>query len=187
MRLRRRLIACTLAGTTALTACTSSSGETDDADPSGGASSSSSAPVESTSTAPTPPPLPDEATGDDDAAAIAFVEHWVELVNYSFQTGDTVPARALSTGCEACAAALDHIESTFGEGPPGRWQIANPDALAPQGDDAPRTDIVIVTDIEVFDGPEASATVTRSGIFTFGLASVDETSWNVAWADGQES
>ncbi|MDF9715102.1 hypothetical protein INN71_13330 [Nocardioides sp. ChNu-153] len=181
MRLRRRLLACTLAGTTALTACTSSSGETDDADPTGG-TSSSGAPVESTSTASTPPPLPDEATGDDDAAAIAFVEHWVELVNYAFLTGVGDSARALAPGCENCAAAIDNIESTFGDAEPGSWTVDGGETFDPQAPDRATTDVVVLMNVEIADNVIEDPAITGTGTLTFGLKRTDG-SWEVSWLD----
>ncbi|MFW6772652.1 DUF6318 family protein [Nocardioides sp. CPCC 205120] len=188
MRLRRRLLACTLAGTTALTACTSDSGDTDDdAEPSD-STSSSSAPVESTTTAPTPPPLPDEATGDDDAAAIAFVEHWVELLNYGFATGDTAPARQTAAACSTCMATLDYLDETFGQGPVGAWRLSNLEAVPPDAGDAAATDVVVVADVLVIDDIRRSTTEGRSGTFAFGLTGkVGPAPWALIWSDGEEA
>lgn len=74
--------------------------------------SSSTAPQDTVTTEPaaveTPPPLPEAANGEDAAAAIAFVEHWVATLNYSNLTGDFEPIRALnSPSCEVCERILE--------------------------------------------------------------------------------
>ena len=54
-----------------------------------------------------PPPMPDKARGSSRKAAVAFVRHWVDTLNYSADTGstDSAPLEALSSpGCDACGA-----------------------------------------------------------------------------------
>lgn len=83
-------------------------------------------PLESTSPSPTPSPsptqavapaLPPEAEGTDEAAAKAFVRHYIELINYAMLTGDTSGLRALSSPvCSTCAAIVDRIDKVYGNG-----------------------------------------------------------------------
>jgi hypothetical protein len=76
-------------------------------------------PLESTSTSPTPsssptaaaPTLPAEARGTSQAAAKAFVRHWIDVLNYAGASGDHDAIRQVSDGsCTACAAIADFIE-----------------------------------------------------------------------------
>lgn len=47
--------------------------------------------------------MPDEARGTSRKAAVAFVRHWVDTLNYSAETLDSAPLRELSSSdCTAC-------------------------------------------------------------------------------------
>ena len=118
--------------------------------------------------------LPDEARGDDDAAAVAFVEHWVELVNYAIATGDTEPARSVSADCSACAAALVPIDE--GRTEQYAWQASNLETVPPLPQDASTTDQVVIADVT--SGAEVAE-------FAFGLVKSEDT-WRVLWLDGQQ-
>ena len=77
--------------------------------------SASPAPLEPTTTTPSstptasptgPPPMPAEARGTSRKAAVAFVRHWVDTLNYSADTLDSAPLKKLSSPeCDACNAA----------------------------------------------------------------------------------
>jgi hypothetical protein len=76
-------------------------------------------PMESTSISPTPSPsptaaaptLPAEARGTSQAAAKAFVRHWIDVLNYAGTSGDHDALRQVSdSSCTACTAIADFIE-----------------------------------------------------------------------------
>jgi hypothetical protein len=84
-------------------------------------------PLESTSTSPTPSPsptptaaaptLPADAQGISEAAAKAFVRHWIDVLNYAGQSGDHHAIREVSgSSCTACAAIADFIEQINANG-----------------------------------------------------------------------
>jgi hypothetical protein len=82
-------------------------------------------PLASTSTSPTPSPspaiaaptLPAEAQGTSKAAAKAFVRHWIDVLNYSAESGDTNTLRELSDSrCAACAGAIQSIDEVYSAG-----------------------------------------------------------------------
>lgn len=63
------------------------------------------------------PVMPEEAKADSKAGAIAFVQHYVELLNYAQGTGDTVPLIALSgSGCRSCTRVRDAIDEIYDSG-----------------------------------------------------------------------
>lgn len=69
------------------------------------------------STAPTPPPLPDAARKDTKAGAVAFVRHYVELINYAQATGDVGSLeKASSQDCDSCAAIAAKARAIYGAG-----------------------------------------------------------------------
>jgi len=75
------------------------------------ASSPSTSPSAPSATESAPPELPEAATTGDAAGAEAFVKHWVDALNYAYQTGDTEPLRAISeSGCQTCSDLSDEIE-----------------------------------------------------------------------------
>ena len=167
-------------GTSLLAACTGGGGGAEEG-ASEAPSSSPSTPVVSSSSEAAVPVLPDEARGDDDAAAVAFVEHWVELVNYALRTGDTAPARESAPQCSTCDAVLDDIESTFGEQEPGQWALTEIETYEPRDEDAASTDVVVVGGIST-DGSGSEA----SGDLTFGIVAAQERPWTVSWLDVRE-
>lgn len=84
----------------------------DDGEPDGGADSTPSAPstssTGSTSGASSTPPassgpsMPAKAAESGADGAKAYVGHYVDIVNYAADTGDTKPLSAASTDCEYC-------------------------------------------------------------------------------------
>lgn len=73
-----------------------------------------------TSTSPTPSPtasapsLPPEAKGTSEAAAKAFVRHYVATINYAMATGHTSELRELSdVDCISCSEVADNIEKLY--------------------------------------------------------------------------
>jgi hypothetical protein len=69
------------------------------------------------STAPTPPPLPDAARKDTKAGAVAFVRHYVELLNYAQFTGEVRPLEEVSAKtCETCNSVAQVIDDLYAKG-----------------------------------------------------------------------
>lgn len=63
------------------------------------------------------PPLPPAATAHTKAGAIAFVRHYIDLINYTQATGDTKPIHALEKpSCTSCASVRSHIAKTYSGG-----------------------------------------------------------------------
>lgn len=101
--------------------CTSDAEPEGEADATGEPSSAASAsgttsePVETPTE--TAPALPEEAAGDSQGAAIAFVEHWVATLNYSSRTGDFDAIRELNDpSCDACESVLGAPEQNIEDG-----------------------------------------------------------------------
>ncbi len=92
-------------------------------------------PTGSTSPKPsaTPPPLPEAATQETPDGAASFVDHYLEVLTYSAQTGDTEPLRAISNpDCDGCSSYADRFEQrhdaggwrTGGEWTAGELQVS---------------------------------------------------------------
>lgn len=69
-----------------------------------------------TPTEPTPPVLPAAASGRSDAAVKAFVDYWVDTVNYAMTTGDTRPLEASSSDCGGCDDYVDLYRGIYSSG-----------------------------------------------------------------------
>jgi hypothetical protein len=104
--------------------------------------SPAAAPATPTATAtatPQPPPLPPEARGTSEEAAIAFVEHAIDVLNYTAATLETDEWRVLShPGCVACsriAESTDQIQTAGGEIKGGAWEAVQliPRVAEPEG------------------------------------------------------
>ncbi|WZH52890.1 MAG: DUF6318 family protein [Nocardioides alkalitolerans] len=160
-------------GTSLLAACTGGGGGAEEG-ASEAPSSSPSSPVVSSSSEAAVPVLPDEARGDDDAAAVAFVEHWVELVNYAIATGDTAPARATSPDCEACGVLLDYIAGSerLGE---GFWTLRDLTTRPPSSDDPAPSPTVVAGQVSI-EGSKPDP----FGATALGLTTSDD-GWRVQW------
>ena len=73
----------------------------------------------STSATPTQvaPTLPEAAKEDSEEGAVAFVKHYIELLNYAANTGDVKPLRnASDPDCEGCSSYIEHYETTYENG-----------------------------------------------------------------------
>ncbi|MDQ1103146.1 DUF6318 family protein [Nocardioides zeae] len=163
-------------GTSLLAACTGGGGETEEAGPWPSSSASESAAATSSSaatSAPAVPVMPEEARGEGDAAAVAFVEHWVELLNYGLMTGESGPVEALvDPRCITCAALIDSIQEEGGPETEGQWTPSDLRA-APVSDD--QADVVVTASITI-----AGESSEPHGTATFGLGRGPE-GWSVAW------
>lgn len=63
------------------------------------------------------PTLPAAAKGRSEAAAKAFVRHYVETVNYAMRTGDTVAlSRLARPRCRTCHAIVHRIDEVYRAG-----------------------------------------------------------------------
>ncbi|MCW2748666.1 MAG: hypothetical protein JWP10_1808 [Nocardioidaceae bacterium] len=74
------------------------------------------------------PTLPPAAAADTPEGAIAFVEHYVELLNYASDTGDVTALRAASDPtCKGCNSYIKLYEETYANGgyfrDPG-WKVS---------------------------------------------------------------
>jgi len=102
-----------------------------------GACSGDPSPKEPTETAskPTPtstatlPAMPDQAKEDSKEGAAAFVDHWIQVLNYSMATGDVRELSRLSTdNCSGCQKYVESIRSMYERGgylKGGMWDIEN--------------------------------------------------------------
>lgn len=65
----------------------------------------------------TPPPLPEAATQETAEGAEAFVNHYLNVLNYAAHTGDTAALRSLSDSeCGSCNNYLDVVDATHAAG-----------------------------------------------------------------------
>lgn len=61
--------------------------------------------------------MPDAAKGTSDAAAKAFVKHYIAVLNYAGRTGDTAKLRELSSpSCAPCQDIIDSIRDLYAAG-----------------------------------------------------------------------
>ncbi len=88
-------------------------------EPEPGASATSS-----TSPAPT---MPAQAREDSDEGRVAFVAHWIEVLNHTSETGQTSELEEISAeSCAGCAEYIDLYRSTYRSGGSvegARWEI----------------------------------------------------------------
>lgn len=64
-----------------------------------------------------PPTMPAAAKGRSEAAAKAFVRHYVDAVNFAMRTGNTEPLAALrDASCTTCKAIEDRVDEVYGAG-----------------------------------------------------------------------
>lgn len=103
--------------------------------PDGGGSTPAVTP---SSTATGAPVLPEEAKGNTKAGAIAFVKHYVEVMNYFQRTGIQAPLSNLETpGCRSCDRVRSGISKIYGAGGSikgGAWTVMS-SAAVPARDD----------------------------------------------------
>lgn len=63
------------------------------------------------------PVLPAVAREDTKEGLLAFAEYWFELVDYTYQTGDSEPLRAVTTPeCGVCGGMYGRIPETYANG-----------------------------------------------------------------------
>jgi hypothetical protein len=85
------------------------------------------------STTPSPPAMPDAARANTKAGAIAFVRHYIDLINYAQDTGDIDALSAVEGHrCRSCSSGRDYIRGVYTSGghiKGGRVRIRILDAL----------------------------------------------------------
>lgn len=135
----------------------------------------------SASPAPAEPTLPPAAVEDSKEGAIAFVEHYIELLNYASDTGDVEALQAASAdSCEGCATYVDLYEATYANGGYIRdsgWTVKRSGAERHSGD------LVVFIRVSAPDGlyRESSSEPERKGSGgTFDLVMIPEHS-NHGW------
>ncbi|MCC3269946.1 DUF6318 family protein [Arthrobacter gengyunqii] len=63
------------------------------------------------------PVMPEVAKEESKEGLIAFGEHWFDLVNYGYETGDAAPVREISApDCEICESFYDDLEKGYVDG-----------------------------------------------------------------------
>lgn len=87
-------------------------------EPPAAAPGASPTPAVTPSSTPTAAPvLPEEAKANTKAGAIAFVRHYVELINYAQATGDTKAlAQVESRTCESCTNGRKYLYDLYSRG-----------------------------------------------------------------------
>lgn len=66
---------------------------------------------------PTPPPMPAEAQANTKAGAIAFVRHYVDLLNFLQSTGNPTGLHAIESGaCRSCTQVRVGISKIYNAG-----------------------------------------------------------------------
>lgn len=140
----------------------------------------------------TPPPLPEAATQETTEGAEAFVEHYVAVLTYSAQSGDTALLRASSTpDCAGCASYADRFEQRRDA---GGWRVGGAWTTADLQVSQFGVDIAIVTELKSAAGTvkeDAAATPQKfdaaTEVVTFVSAYVDGTWIMQEFALGDQS
>ncbi|WP_165570410.1 DUF6318 family protein [Aeromicrobium sp. IC_218] len=112
----------------ALLLLASCSGEDADAEPTPSASASSpSASATSPTPSETPPTMPAQAQDlSSNESAAAFIDHYVDLINYAAHTGDVDPMARLSDA--SCAGCQEYVQTFRSTAVPNLdWKVASSD------------------------------------------------------------
>jgi hypothetical protein len=108
-RNKRAILALACLGAVLITGCTSNP-EASHPSPQPTTPAASTTATRATTPPAGPPERPAAAEGLTLAAAEAFYRHYVDLMNYASQTGDTAPLLAASeSGCERCKEYADFV------------------------------------------------------------------------------
>lgn len=104
-------------------------------------------PLDAASASPSPtsspsesaPTMPAAAKGTTEAAAKAFVRHYVASVNFAMRTGDTRGLSGLAAvGCATCGAIVNRIDEVYGSGghlQGDGWKVVTLTYIKPGGRD----------------------------------------------------
>ena len=130
-----------------LSACSEESPEPAPLDRASSSPSSTPTPTAEPSGAPT---LPPEARGTSDKAAVAFVEHVIEVLNYTARTLDTRPLAKLSSpdcaACKSVIAGTRDIRTAGGRISGGMWAVVETQLLS--GASASFRQVQVVVDFQ---------------------------------------
>jgi hypothetical protein len=111
--------------------------------------SSSPPPSPTASASAAAPTLPAKAKGTSEAAAKAFVRHYIETVNYAMRTGETAYlSRLARPGCTTCNAIVARIDEVYDAG--GRlegrgWSVLSL-TFHPPG---PQADVLVAVGVNI--------------------------------------
>jgi hypothetical protein len=89
--------------------------------------------------------MPAEAKGTSEAAAKAFVRHYVELINHATSTGELEPLIAASDPqCRSCDAVVERVEGVYQNGgsiKSGGWRVLSLQLVPKQPPKRPTFDV----------------------------------------------
>lgn len=92
----------------------------------------------SASATPPPPAMPDAARQHTKAGAVAFVRHYVDLINHAQATGETQALKAVEDPqCLSCRSVRSHLRALYARGgsiTSGAWQVASAPHVSPNPD-----------------------------------------------------
>ncbi|MCL8026244.1 DUF6318 family protein [Nocardioides bruguierae] len=174
MTLRPLAAAVALTSALTLSACSSDDPDPVVADPTPSAPSSS---VDPTPTEEMAEPWEEKT----DAGAVAFVDHWLDLLNEAELSGDTGDLREASgKGCVACVSISSSIDDTYGAGgwmKSTGWQLT--EAGAPS--DIGKNRLAIAANIDI---PQQSVKSSSTSSIDRNKASQNTLSFEVTWSGG---
>ncbi|MEG9225651.1 DUF6318 family protein [Aeromicrobium sp. Sec7.5] len=128
----------------------------------------------------TPPPLPEAATQETAEGAAAFVDHYLDVLNYAAHTGDTASLRALTGpecgSCDKYMAVVDATHDAGGAYTGGDWSAGDV-AVSFQGTEW-RIEGEVTTEPGTFDnGSDPAEETAPSTIMVAFLAQHVEGKW----------
>jgi hypothetical protein len=122
--------------------------------------------------------MPAEAKGTSEAAAKAFVRHWIDVLNYAGPAADAEALRQVShPDCAACNAIADFIEKTAGAGGEIKgdgWSVRTLELVTLDEHES------AVIDVEAAVSPQQVRTDSDSNIRTFAGGRRVKTFWLVS-------
>ena len=158
-RRRAAAFACAAGLLVALPGCSSGNNpKPDPIEPGTSAASTTPSRTPSPSGAPT---LPPQARGTSDKAAIAFVDHVIQVLNYSARTLETKPLSQLASpdcaACEAIVRTTKDIQMGGGRISGGAWTAVEAEALTGSGTGLRQVQTVVDYAAQtVFEGKETN-------------------------------
>lgn len=106
-----------------------------------------------TPTADPAPTLPAEARGGSNAAAVAFVEHYIDVLNHTAATLDTTALKKLSAdecgGCHGIITRLGRYGQSGGTIDGGQWTIVETAMLMSDEPSVERVQVLVKHDTEI--------------------------------------